>query len=290
MQNDVKTNVSPGKKISKPQIRPTSIDEEISNRRKIIVYALVFILLTGICSYFLAIVIVPGEIAIRSVAPSAITFLLLGVLFCILLTTKLSYFYQPGSGLAFVYLGAVFLLVLAAIVAGQYAKGNWQLLAALFYGCLALLTFTIQQSWLCYKMFSKPQFLKIFYLPPPGTTSVATTVFLNSIPVKIRLSPMAGAPESLYDAVIPGRMTIGEMFSFFINDKQETGEQPDGFPDIVQNNYGWQFFTTTYAGLGLRQLNPEESLIENGIKENATIIIRRVQNQLPQEATNDNSI
>lgn len=276
------TNLVDTRRISKPQIKPTSIDEEIQNRRKSIVYGLAFILLAGVCAYFFTKQLVPGETAIRLILPSAGIFLFLGVLFCTVLTTKLSFLHQPGSNAIITYSSLVFLLAFAAIVASQYFSNHLFLVTALFYCVLLLLPFTIQQSWVYFQTLTKPRFFKIWHLPPPGTTSAVVPVFLNSIPVKIRLSPVAGAPENLYEAVIPGRMTVGEMFIFFINDKQETGEQEDGFLDIVQNNYGWQFYTTSYGGLGLRQLDAGLSLIENGIKENATIIIRRVQHQLPQ--------
>lgn len=282
MQSDVKTSLANTKPTSKPQLKSTLIDEEIHNRRSSIFYALAFTILAGICGYFFTIQIISGETAIKLIWPSATAFLLLGILFCTVLTTKLSFLYQPASNAVITYSIIVFVLISAAIVLSLYLNKHLYLITVLFYCCLTFLPFTIWQSWQYYGTLTKPLFFKIWYLPPPGTTSVAATVFLNSIPVKIRLSPVAGSAENLYEAVIPGRMTVGEMFSFFLNDKQETTEQSDSFQDIIQNNYGWQFYTTTYGGLGLRQLDPELSLIENSIKENATIIIRRSQNQLPQ--------
>ena len=281
MQSDIKTNTADIRTMSKPQLRPSSIDEEIRNRRIIILYAIVFVVLAALPVLYFTAPLVPGETAIRTILPAATIYLFLGTLFSILLTTKLRFLYRYGYNPVVAYTTIVFVLVVAAIGVSSFVKSGLSFPTIIFYSCLFILPFTILQTWLYYKTVATPRKFKIWYLPPPESI-VSVTVFLNSIPVKIHLSIIPGEPENVYEAVIPGRLTVGEMFSFFLKDKEETEGQQYPFGYILKSNYGWQFFTTSLAGLGMRQLDPDESLIDNGIKEKATIIIRRVQAQLPE--------
>lgn len=78
-------------------------------------------------------------------------------------------------------------------------------------------------------------------------------------------------------------MKLGLIFYHMLTEQKDKIQTPVDFKDANDKPYGWVFFTVSIAGWS-KFLDPEADLIENGISQNAVIIVRRITEQALLEA------
>ncbi len=151
-------------------------------------------------------------------------------------------------------------------------------LLSLACACAFLLFFVVDELWNFYAAATETKPALWYY-----SSDLAIhqgTVFLNSLPVKVKVQiDQQGRVENIIRFRAPVKMKLGLVFYHMVQDQNRNGQTPVDFIDRNNQPYGWAFFTAPPIGLS-RYLDPEESLVENGIKPNATIIVRRVSDPL----------
>ncbi len=101
-------------------------------------------------------------------------------------------------------------------------------------------------------------------------------VFLNSIGIKIKLTPLHEEKKmTVFNVVVPAQMELGKIFHFFVIQQKSEGIEIET-TDERNKPVGWQFFLEKYNGLSLRLLNPDVDLRENGIENRNSIVAERV--------------
>lgn len=123
---------------------------------------------------------------------------------------------------------------------------------------------------------AKPASTEKVWFPTDEVIEKKATVFLNSLPIHIKLSRSLTSEATSFPLQAPVKMKLGTMFYHFIQDKNKAPESAIEFKNARDAFYGWEFYTEAFGGLKKRYLNPELTLIDNKIKQNATIVAQRV--------------
>ena len=84
--------------------------------------------------------------------------------------------------------------------------------------------------------------------------------------------------ESNFRVRAPGKMKVGDFFSFFLESNQD--KSPDSEIDYVNKynkSYGWLFYKKSKWNIitGKSYIDPELTIAENNIKENSVIVCER---------------
>lgn len=241
-------------------------------------YALLYVAIAATIAFVFNITIIPGGISIKEVLIPGSILLLSGVVFVFFLYTKLNFLnnQNPGSGFWYSCIVSAGVFLVTYIIRLIKAEEDNSIVTCLFYSCLFLLPYTIYQTWLYYKNILGVNIRKVWYLPALSSQVPTATVFLNSIRIKIKIAPTQGAAERIYETTVPGRLSLGNMFSHFVYDVEKNAGESFELKDEENHMYGWQFMTTSFFGINRRAVDAELSLNENKIKSNTVIFARRV--------------
>ncbi len=236
-------------------------------------YVVVCVVTTVLISFIFSIVIIPGITSIRSAVAPAVCFLFLGFFLTAFLFSK------SNVTNSITYAFIVFAGVLASSMLIGFVKARGSVITNLFYSCLFALPYTIYQAWHFYSQLLFISRHKIWYMPQQASDMPKATVFLNSISIQIRMAPSYGAPEQVFEATVPGRLSVGMMFTDLIKNESGDSRQKETFEDISSQIFGWQFFVPSFLGVGKRLLDADISLDKNKIKNGTVVIAKRIQEQ-----------
>lgn len=101
------------------------------------------------------------------------------------------------------------------------------------------------------------------------------SIYINSITLNIKVSnKYFDLNEESNSVTLPGHVSFGKLFSRFINNRSEI--ELYELKDENDNPYGWEFFIESIGGLFKHYIDPNLTLRENKIKQNATIVARRI--------------
>jgi hypothetical protein len=154
------------------------------------------------------------------------------------------------------------------------------LLMSLYSSCAFLLPSIIFHSWLIFENFPEKQYKVWNNFENVSNTGV--TIYLNSISVNIKFTrKYFDINEEVFAATLPMHQPFGKLFNRFLVNLNE--EEPVEFLDEKQTFYGWIFFAESIGGYGKRYIDPDLSLEENKIKENSTIVAKRVKRRIELE-------
>lgn len=167
-------------------------------------------------------------------------------------------------------------LIVATVLFGIYYFLNKQLLIMVLGNSSAfLLPFIFYKTWGSYAEIPQPQTeFPVWYIPPADTSKPAT-VFLNGMPVRIKMPLNGTEDKELFATAAPQEMALGDFFSHFLLQKMKNKNLHLQLENEQQQPFGWKFYTEDLGGLMKRQLDPEQSLAANKIKEQMTIIVEK---------------
>jgi hypothetical protein len=119
---------------------------------------------------------------------------------------------------------------------------------------------------------------KEWYFPPPGTLSdPSDNEMADPIIVNFKIRKQSTDNYTVFKAKAPNGLTLGRLFYFFIMDYNS--RYPDN-PIIINEGeisyFKWSFYMTPSIFSGNIHLDPEISISENKIKENASVICERL--------------
>lgn len=141
-------------------------------------------------------------------------------------------------------------------------------------GAAFLLLFIIDETWQQYNLAADGPVQSWQYTPDLPLNQ--STVFLNSLPIRVKVqTDEHGREEMLIHTRAPVRMKLGLIFYHMVQDQKGSGRLQIALADTKEHSYKWIFFAPRLIGWD-RPLNPEVGLVENGIKENALIVARRI--------------
>lgn len=241
-------------------------------KRNILIFGLLFIIVNTAISYSPDIF---KNVKEPLLTPSVL-FFLSGLLFTGLLYKVLPFLHDKNYNKSIVFTGVVAILTFSAAYLCGYLKGNASLQKAMLFTGIFVLVYTVNQSWLFYRIVMTPAYIQPWQLPADSHKKQVISLFLNSLKINLKLSPAPGLEEKTYVITVPGIKTVGNIFTDLVYDTKHNTDETNEFTDIINGNYEWKFYTTKFAGIGMRQLDAGLSLIDNGIKDAATIVARRV--------------
>jgi hypothetical protein len=246
--------------------------KQLSAQRRNLIILGTFILIASIGIFYIPI---GAKVPFNPVLLLGTSFLLLGILLASSLY-KIAPFLKELSYKAGVKTALIlFALVVIAIILVHYFRHAISIPNIAFYSSLFLVPYAIYQSWLFYKIAFRAAQYKPWNLSDAPKNKNAISLFLNSLQLTIKLAPTPELAERQYDVTMPGIKTVGNMFSELIYSEVPGFDKQKEFADIINNQYDWFFFKPGFMGMGLRQLDTELSLLDNGIKNNGVIIARR---------------
>lgn len=271
-----------GDTINTNKLHSPAADQVSSRRtflhiRNAIVYILIYTAVSALVSYLFIVPIVPGNTNLKLIFIPAFSYLFLGFLFTWVLYTKLNLLIKLNLNSGLQYAVAVFVCIFSVTLLTGVIKRNESVLTSLFYSCIFQLPYLIHQTWIFYKSLSVAGYSKVWYPPEHADKAPAAIVSLNSIPIKIRVSPLYGAADKIYETTIPVKLSIGTAFTNLIYRDENMYSDTIECRDVNSRLYGWQFFTSDFWGMLTQPVDADLSLHENSIKDNSIIIARRIQ-------------
>ena len=270
------TNIS---KSHSPAAEQVSSSRTFLHIRNAAIYTLVYTAVAAAVSYLFIIPIIPGNTNLKLIAVPAFSYLLLGILFAGFLYTKLDFLNRLNLSGGLQYAAIVFICLFSVTLLTGIIKKNGSVVTSLFYSCIFLLPYLVYQTWIFYHSLAGSGYNKIWYPPEQAFKAPAATISLNSVRIRIKVAPLDGAAEKLYDITVPGKFSVGTAFANFMYGDEKTHADKIVFKDENNRLFGWQFFTSDFLGLVTRPVDPDLNLFENNIKDNSIIIARRIQKQ-----------
>lgn len=144
-------------------------------------------------------------------------------------------------------------------------------------GCVFIIPYLLTELWRWYQAASVTTPALWYY--GDSIVQSTSTVFLNSIPINVTIQTEAhGRVEHKVSFRAPVRMKLGLIFYHIVQEQNSSKKISVDFLNDDQEPYGWVFFEPALIGWD-KVLDPENTLVQNGIKPNTTIIARRVTKQ-----------
>lgn len=99
--------------------------------------------------------------------------------------------------------------------------------------------------------------------------------YFNSTPIRFRILPGKGAAKESVVFRVSNEMSLGKIFYDLVQHKLRKNGREVALADAGRNPFHWMFFTTD-GFLFSRALDPEKTIGENGLNENAVIYAQKV--------------
>ncbi len=122
---------------------------------------------------------------------------------------------------------------------------------------------------------------KAWDFPPPGTLSDPNdNEMADPIIVNLEIRKQSTGNRTVFKAKAPKGMDLGRLFYFFIMDyNSRHPDNPIVIDDTDKKPFKWSFYLTPNIFSGKTYFDPEISISENKIKENASVICERIISQ-----------
>ena len=109
-------------------------------------------------------------------------------------------------------------------------------------------------------------------LPDPNDSEMADPIIIN-----FEICKQIKESRTVFKAKAPKAMDLGRLFYFFIIDyNSRHSNNPILINDSNNKLFKWSFFMTQNIISGKKHLDPELSISENKLKENASIVCERI--------------
>lgn len=195
----------------------------------------------------------------------------LGYLHAVILRTNIAQL-TPQQKLLYTFLLSG--LLVGVLTAFYYLVGTLAPLTVFAYGCAFVWPYTVEEALRLFESFSSPPVMLWRY--DPELPLQKSTTFLNSIPVRFKIQAGQLSEEGrIVSFRAPVRMKLGLIFYHTVQDQNSKTDRAIDLLSLDNQPYGWLFSIAGFGGS--RNLDPELSLFENGIKENNLILARRIQ-------------
>lgn len=206
-------------------------------------------------------------------------FFLLGYLHFLILRANVNGLSTTEKLLYSFLLAAVALVAASAFYFLLPAAHSWS--TAAIGVCAFLLPYVLAEAWRAFYLLST-QAAATWRYSADVSLQKATT-FLNSIPVRFRIQASRFDGEYTVSFRAPVRMKLGIIFYHMVQEQNNREKEAIRLLDVEEQPYEWAFSTSV---LGWKNfLDPELTLLENGVKENAIVTAQRVSNQEAVEET-----
>jgi Type VI secretion system, TssN len=137
-------------------------------------------------------------------------------------------------------------------------------------GAAFMLPYAVHLCWHCYLAVYPLQIFKAWYLPADMEPQTKMSLLLNSIPFKLKIKLREkDEADIIFIVTLTGKLPVGNMFCRFLHDQQGAIESSNEKAEP----YGWFFFVKRWYGI--KALDPNKTLIENGIGANDLLIVKR---------------
>lgn len=209
------------------------------------------------------------------------SFALLGVT-SIMLVKKIFFFKSFKEKLFFPL--QLFFLLFAGLFLLQYFLGTADLFMALASSSAFIFPHILFLSWDSFKLAVQPV-KKVWHTTK---LSQGAAVFLYGMSLRIKLPvKRLDKQKKQYSIKAPLSMKLGEFFDHFITMQNSKWRQNIEVSEDTGQDFGWLFYEETVKGLSKRSLDPDLNLVDNGVKENATIIAIRVATAKREEVNSE---
>ncbi len=266
------------KQVEQPFTFPDFARVLFQHRRRAGVYALSFIVLSfNLCLFLQANMHTPAaERTINAIQLAC---------FAVMGMVNVWFFYKrnflaelalSGARLAFICL--LFIVMALVLFIYYYFSGNDGLVMVFASSGAFLFPFLIYQGWMAFMQIPEKTY-PVWFIPKEGDrVGAVVSSARNNMQVQLSVARrLSDDHEYVFPVTTSGKLKLGKIFERFVDDQLihgphsaiETGNGP-------QQVFGWQFFETKWSGLYSRYLNPGKSLLENKIKPNATILVKRI--------------
>lgn len=230
---------------------------------------LFFVLLTGgsLASLTLLVTSKPLQIV------HTLGFLLLGYLHVRLCLGALN-FLTGRKLVSYTIIVSSLLFLLLSGIGLQFPAYTW--LQAIGAVAAFILPFVLHQQWLLFAGFFHETVKTWSYnkdLPHQQSTT-----FLNSMPVRFKIK-MDDSDEMTFQIAFraPVRMKLGLIFYHMVQDRAVSEGLPITLSDASGIPFQWVFQSSQFGTE--KCLDPETGLLENGIRENNVVIVRRLNHE-----------
>lgn len=114
--------------------------------------------------------------------------------------------------------------------------------------------------------------------PAPGTLADPTdSEMANPIIVNLVIRKQSDDSLTTFKAKAPQAMSLGKLFYFFISDyNSRNPNNPISIENSEKKRFKWSFYQTANIITGNIHFDSELSILENKIKENASVICERI--------------
>lgn len=263
----------------KKEFQPKNSDNDVirpgaRSQKALIIYctvAVVVSILLGMITITNLNVYIPGALVIAS---QLFAFAAFGLLHASLFNKYTLTHRKFQVDRKFVFSGLIFLFVVLVLVV-MYAITNTNMIRMAFTSaCAFLLPLIIMEAWKAYTSFPQKEF-PLWY-NSDGVIDTRTTIFLNSVPIRLRLAmKYFDIEEETFELTVPGHTQFGKFFNQFIIEQNKGNISNIECVDLEKKPFGWQFFTKRLGGLYTQIIDPELSLRENNISDHSTITAKR---------------
>lgn len=118
--------------------------------------------------------------------------------------------------------------------------------------------------------------------------SQGAAAFIYGMTLKIKMPvKISDRKKKVFSTKAPLSMKLGEFFDHFVIIQNNKWRHKIELSEGDQQSFGWKFYELNLGGLLRRRLDPDISLVENGVKENSTIVALRVFKMAPQLEMNE---
>ncbi len=165
-------------------------------------------------------------------------------------------------------------ILLCAVLSAIYIFFRKEILIMAFSSSAAfVIPFFLNHSWTYFNNIPDKEYDT--WIPKKRISNTAS-IFLDCISVKIKIARRYfDVHEQTYSVYAPYYIKLGDFFSRFLEEKNRNIETAIEDIDKAKNKYAWEFFITDLYGLQLRRLDPNLTLVENKIKQDAIIYLKR---------------
>lgn len=164
-------------------------------------------------------------------------------------------------------------LILALLGSSSFWGPQLPLFLILASACAFLLPYTATEMWRAYLQLALDG-TKVWY-PTTEMQSNYPTFYFNSTPIRFRVLQGNGKRQVNIHFKVSNEMPLGKVYYDLVQNKARKTGKLIAMADAEQNNFHWVFFTTE-GFLFARPLDPEKTLLQNGLHEDKVVYVQRI--------------
>ena len=241
-----------------------------TNIRHTIIYPAILVLISLSVNYLFILYVLPSFPFGNIIYAAA--FLLIGLLHIFILPKWLSPIWEQGFSYATIYTIVLAITIsMCSLILFSLGINQLQLqVIAVVAATAFLLPYAFYATIYYFRSIGARQY-QPWFIPPDVEPDTRMSLLLNSIHFKIKINIKDSdiAPTKFIITLSP-KLKLSVVFLRFLYDRHDIIEMTDsnGYP------YGWLF--SIKKRLGKKMLDPDLTLVENGVKEDDIILVERV--------------